>query len=429
LKKPIELSNCPVEVFPPPVASFIRNFSRASGSQEPYATLAVLACSGGILDGYSIEVKPGYIERPNGFYALVGQPGVTKTAPIKVALAPLNALESKKARKYKLLKDCYEAELENCKTAEERRALKAPVREPAKIITDGSVEGMITQLEGHDLAGAPPHVVYVRDELKGHFGAMDKYKSKGGDDYELWLSLFSGATISKVLSTRCVHITEARATVIGSIQPDVYQKALEDKGDGMADRFTVAFYDGPPEKTDIRAHVGKAIIEDYKMFMADLIEERPCAYSFFDDRVPQEDTEAILDAVQEFHDWCHELGLKYDVGAFKKWEQTFYRFVLILAALWDKEVVDLETVKRAQDLAGHFAISWLQSRIVANKETAETAQAKVLEVLARKKICTRSAFTQSSRMFRKNGDLLNRTLGQMVQAGTISQSGGRYACV
>ena len=58
----ITSKGCPVNVFPPAIANFIRGFSSGAGSQESYVVAGVLACSAGICDESRIVVKAGYEE-------------------------------------------------------------------------------------------------------------------------------------------------------------------------------------------------------------------------------------------------------------------------------------------------------------------------------------------------------------------------------
>lgn len=381
MRTPSEINRdgCPVDVFPKAVANFIRDYSAGSGSQEPYVVTGVLACTAGICDESTIMVKDGYEEGCNLFLCNVGPPGVTKTSPMKAALKPLMKLEAQKNKVYKEKREAWENAMKACSKKAEKEQLKEnqPKREPCKIVTDGSIEAMFMHMEAQYDSGRQPHCVMVRDELNGFFGGMNKFKKSGGDDNEMWLQLFSGQDIAKTLVARTLFVENARATVIGSMQPEVYRKVMQDKGDGMIDRFLIAIHEGGPEETNIRSQCSFNVIKLYNEFMETISYNKRKKYSFSNCK----ERDKILDSVQEFHSWAHKLGRMYDVGAFKKWEQCFYRICVLLGELWEKDEMDLETVERAKKLSAFFAVNWIRAKDMAEESDDERVSKKILKVL------------------------------------------------
>jgi hypothetical protein len=266
-----------------------------------------------------------------------------------------------------------------------------------------------------------PHAVYFRDELKGHFGGMDKYKSKGsGDDYELWLTLFSGGMVNRVLKTESHFIPDARASVIGGIQPDVYLKHMQDKGDGMIDRFLVAFHPAEPPQTTIFNHVEKEVIEAYNNFMEYLDKKLHTSYSLWN--LPQGVRGDVLRSVESFHEWAHMVGMENDAGAFKKWEQNFYRLIIHMANIWEKEAVDIETVRRASTLTKYYAEDWIESRLAGEDEKKHQRQdERMMRKLEEAKGlgCTRSDFSRYIRDFKgkEKKQALDEGIQRLVDGG------------
>jgi phosphotransferase system HPr-like phosphotransfer protein len=410
----ITKAGIPLDVFPHEVRDFISNFARGSGSQESYVSSAVLACAAGLCDHHSLVVKSGFIERSNFFLAIVGAPGVTKSAPISMALSPLMDIEEEKNADYKAKEKKWRTQMKDkTLTKQQRDALKEsqPERPYCKVITDGSIEAMFLHLESMADAKKTAHCVFVKDELKGFFGGMDKYKSKGGDEYENWLSLFSGSTVTKTLVNRTVFIAKARATVIGGIQPEVYNQCMGDKGDGMIDRFMIAIYEGDPKATQIRLSCSADTIKKYKDFMLAMGDQEEIEFSFWRGA----DREKMLDAIQVFHDWCHQLGIQYETGAFKKWEQCFYRLCIVLAALWDKKEMDIETVKRGVDLASFYAVDWLKAKVMAEKGDDEKLKEKIVKFLKSEPLNRRDI----QRKTRTTKEKAVKILSEMVTDGDI----------
>lgn len=404
-----------LESFPPDIKDFIEGFALGSGSQESYVASGVLACAAAMCDKHELTVKSGYTERSNFFLCIVGKPGLTKSAPIKAALKPLMANEAKVNRKHKQEVEAWQEQLkEKGLKATDRAAimLSKPSRPPCKIVTDGSIEALILHLEAQYDAGKNPHCVYIKDELKGFFGGMDKYKSKGGDEYEMWLSLFSGSDLVKTLVSKTVFVEKARTTVIGGIQPDVYNECMGDKGDGMVDRFMIAIYEGDPSASDIRAFCSDSTIHRYNEFMLSMGDQDEKAFSFWKD----EHREGVLDLVQEFHEWCHALGIQHNTGAFKKWEQQFYRLCIVFACMWEKEQIDAETVRRARDVASFYAVDWLKAKIMSSETDDDKIRTKILSHVTKMGSCRRRDLQRVTRLQKK---VIMAILIDMVEEGEL----------
>lgn len=411
----------PLGVFPDQIKDFIEGFSKGSGTPSSFCAAGVLACSAGMIDNSTLEVKYGYIERPNLFLAVVGQPGVSKSPPLKAALAPLAKIDKKKHEDYKMKMAFYKSEA-NKLTAKEARKLEAPKREPSKIISDGTIEGLISHLAAYYEAGLCPHAVFMRDELKGHFGGMNQYKANGaGSEYETWLSLFSGENVSRVLKGETIFIPGAIASVIGGIQPEVYAEHMQDKGDGMVDRFIVAYHDKAPTKTNIFDFVDYDVIKGYNEFMLEMYEQGPVEYSFWD--MEKGKRKDLLNCVQDFFDWTHMLGEEYEFGAFKKWEQQFCRLCIHLARMHNRKSMTIDIVEMAKDLMGFYATDWLKSRICGEDDTEAKIDGKALAILkkARGSGCTPSEIRQRVWDFRgkERKKVFDESMGRLRTKGLV----------
>lgn len=382
--KEIIKKGLPVNVFPPPIKNFIVQFARGSGSQESFVTSGVLACCAGVCGHHEIIVKNGYTERPNFFLCLVGKPGVAKSAPIKAALKPMLIVEAKNSREYKEAHEKWKSILKDKSLKKaERDAVMAsqPTRKPCHVISDGSIEAMFQHLEAMDEAGGAPHVVFVKDELKGFFGGMDKFKGKGGDEYETWLSLFSGHDLIKTLVSKTIFIKGARATVIGGIQPDVYNECMKDKGDGMTDRFMIAIFEGDPIMTDIHQFCEIDVLKKYEDFMTYISDAEPTTFSLWKCQGGELERNEVLSMVQDFHEWAHNLGIIYETGAFKKWEQCLYRLIIVMAAIWERPAIDPFVVKNAIELSAYYASDWLRAKLMSDKSENDVFFDKIRSLL------------------------------------------------
>lgn len=413
----IKKQGLPLHVFPDEVRKFIKDFALGSGSQESFVAAGVLACSSGMCSKHLIKVKGSYTERANLFIAVVGVPGVNKSSPIKVALGPMMQVEAKNNKAYKAKQREWENSLKAKLTAQERQSIMSarPQRMPSKVITDGSIEAMFMHLETMGDTGETPHCVYVKDELKGFFGGMDKYKSKGGDEYETWLSLFSGADLVKTLVSKTLFVSGARATVIGGIQPEVYNECMGDKGDGMIDRFMIAIHEDGPEVTDIFSQCSAGTITAYNHFMLNMEEMDALEYDLWSGP----EVEEVLAEVQSFHAWCALVGETHETGAFKKWEQCFYRIIIIMSAMWCRESVTLDSVRKARDLMEFFVSGWLTAKIMAETTSEEKLRSRVHKSLERHGASSLRDIQRRTKVGKM--DDMKKLISEMVEDGEVIQ--------
>src|SRR5262249_32192615 len=83
----------PVEVFPEVVARFTRRVAAAMGCPIDFIGVAVMVISGAAIGAArSVQVKPGWDEKPGMYAVIVSRPGTTKT-PARRAIMPPVELE------------------------------------------------------------------------------------------------------------------------------------------------------------------------------------------------------------------------------------------------------------------------------------------------------------------------------------------------
>src|SRR5262249_45586925 len=91
------------------------------------------------------------------------------------------------------------------------------------------------------LSDSPDGVLYLRDELSGFFGSMDKYTSGrgAGADRGFWLQAYNGHAYSYNRVKRGSGFVEhLSVSVLGGIQPEAMRKLVEDSvDDGLIQRL------------------------------------------------------------------------------------------------------------------------------------------------------------------------------------------------
>lgn len=218
------LPKFPIDTLPPDVGAYVR--ASASSARVPVEMVAVpfLAFVGSTIGNQlRFDVGNGWTERPVLWIALIATTGAGKTPGLTAARQPLDILQDEawsawqhRMRKWQVL-------------SEPRPA------EPAFdrfFTTDPTMEALVEDLQH------APGIVVVRDELIGIVRAMNQYRARGGDDRQKYLSLWSSHPLAPSRkSVSSAYIRNPVVSVVGGIQPLLWNKLRSKEQDGFIERF------------------------------------------------------------------------------------------------------------------------------------------------------------------------------------------------
>ncbi|KSU78475.1 Protein of unknown function [Fictibacillus enclensis] len=254
----LETREFPFIFFPAPVATFIRDTSKALSCPPDFVAMGVLVCASvAIGNGATMELKKSWETGASLYCGVVAEPGSAKTPAINKSLKPLFDLQNSnfeeyehKKIQYELERDNYEIELENWKKSIKgaKRAEYEDKPEHPKmpsvqqlITMDSTLEAMQEALQ-YNKKG----VIKLHDELLGFFKGMNQYRA--GADRQYWLSIWSNEPIFiNRKGKEPIQIPKPFVSIIGGIQPDMIEeivKAVEgNNNDGLIDRFLFCYPD------------------------------------------------------------------------------------------------------------------------------------------------------------------------------------------
>ena len=231
----------PLEIFPKELQEIIFMYSSILNISTEYSAVTILfAIASAMGNSYHLKVKNGWTELPTLFIAIVGKPGINKSAPISIFTKPLETVnkiffdkfldEYKDYKKAKLNKD---QDISNSN-------LQEPMLKQV-VIKDTTQEALLQALYNnpHGLSG-------IYDELGAFLKSFNKYKPQGGGDEEIMLSLFSGKSFSiNRKNTEPILISNPYFSIIGSIQPQVLINLLGNNriDNGLTHRFLFCYPD------------------------------------------------------------------------------------------------------------------------------------------------------------------------------------------
>ncbi|MBN3893809.1 MAG: DUF3987 domain-containing protein [Nostoc sp. NOS(2021)] len=189
---------------------------------------------------------------PTLFGAIVAESGAKKSPTTKAtARGPLNILKTLDQQTYERDFKRYEAELASWK---KRKSLgdemsepepEEPDKPPLYYFTDATGEGIKAQA-----ASASKKALFgLFDELAGFFNSSNQYRGGKGSDKQDLLSYFdgTGVTVLRAAGVKA-DVNKVYLSILGTIQPDVLRKAMENTNDvdGSWARFIYAIQPNLP---------------------------------------------------------------------------------------------------------------------------------------------------------------------------------------
>jgi hypothetical protein len=234
----LNINEFPVEVLPNVIQEIVISAKDTLNFPVDYTAISILyAVSISMGLTYEIEVKKGYKLTGLLYCMLLGNPGVSKTHPLKRILEPIRDIDRKNNAIYKQELDIYNQEVfeEKKKKIKERRQIKKPIRKQL-LLTDATPEAVIDVMSLNDRG-----IGLYNDELSGWFANFNRYNN--GSSMQFWLSVFSSTshTVNRK-TTEDIFIDKLYIPVIGTIQPEALIEAFSKMpNNGFLDRFLTAY--------------------------------------------------------------------------------------------------------------------------------------------------------------------------------------------
>lgn len=320
----------PLDSFPAVVADFVRAVGESVYCPVDYPAVAALAAASSAIGGaFVANVKADFFQGAGLYCALVGDPSVKKSPPVKHVIRPIQKEQS--ARVEHLRKE-YE---------DNDKALPPvyPEGEGELFVSDVTVEQL-----GAMLQRQPRGLLLYKPELVGWLLSQNQYKAKGvGADRSFFLEVYDSEPITihrKNMGDRSIYVAHPCLTMVGATQPEIVREFFE-RRDGLAERILWTYppllpprgerwYETPTELTarwscvleNLRSLPMRAPDDTHKRPRAHVLAlsgEARSAWEEFTDRL------ALTIADPDFPPWMR--------SAYGKFEGTAARLAMILQLL------------------------------------------------------------------------------------------------
>jgi len=408
--------NFPLESFPAVIRDYAVQFAKASGAKPEFFCCGSLAVASSIGSGCQIRIKSGYREYLNLYIVIAGAPGVAKSQPLKKALLPLEDIMAQEWDDYEQSYREWDNRFKRAKNDEQDVLLEnKPIPPVIPITTRATMEGLIDTLRHNKDAGFAPHTIYYKDELNAFFASMDAYREGRGGDNEAFLEFFNGHNAKITNKHEKRFISKTILTILGTIQTNVMRNAMQDKGNGLIERFIFAMNLDEPQMSDIFSEVPESTILDYDIYVRKIYQEFNKTLL----AVPCE----LRDHVQEMNKHFFDLGRKHDTGAFKKWEQNFFKIIGCLTILWNKNGIDEDIITKAKELTKYFADQWINGYKVTNASREEVLEAELKRIIKKQKCVKHADLRKMYQFCSKNAtsQQFNEAIENLMEEGLIER--------
>lgn len=221
------MNKFPLSYFPAEMQAIILEVCETNRFHKDFLSCSILTTAAtAIGNTYSLKITDSWKERCNLFIAIVGTPGVNKSAPLTWALDPIEKKEREIYKKYLQYLQEFEADPEN--------KGKTPGGLIKTIVSDATPEAVVQQLHKNERG-----ILIYNDELSGFINSFQRY-SKGNDE-QFYLSVWSGKPVVVDRKTSVsIRINHPMLNIVGTIQPSVLAKSFDGKEDnGFFDRWLI----------------------------------------------------------------------------------------------------------------------------------------------------------------------------------------------
>lgn len=431
----------PVDALPGVLKRFVEAGAAAASCDAAHIAMPMLAATAAAIGmSRQLKLKDSWPVPAILWTATVGDSGSKKSVGAAMALAPIEAIESRNERRHQRESQEHEralAEWEQQVSDWKKNKRRGPAPEkptpPASsrvMVDNTTIEALAPLLKANHRG-----LLLAKDELKGWLGSFDRYASgtSSGADESHWLSMYNGRPMvidRKTGRHPTIHVPRAAVSITGNIPPGILRRSFnkERRESGLAARFLMAC---PPRQ---RVHWNDATIprevEDaYRQLFDELYRLRPLSFNDGEHQPVDVQISAGAKALYVAYYDAHneeQVNLAGDLAAvWSKMEETAARLALVIHMVRycsGEPGVDERTLDETSMAAGITLATWFKNEarrvygILAETEGEEENRRLVEWVCRNGGVATVREVQQGCRWL-KDGGRAEKALQALVEAG------------
>lgn len=248
----------PINVFPKMYQDLILKLEENLNYPKDYTAISILFCYSVLLGNrFQIHVKNGYQTVPICWFGIVGEPGVTKSHPIKQILKPIRDWDAESFKRYS-------KEVAEWNKVEDNK-------DPKPVFKKYLIDDFTSEALPKIIKANPNGIGIYADELASWVDNLDRYSS--GNSMSKFLTIYDNGPLVIDRKTQDPdYVERVFLSIIGTIQPEVliglYEKYSKN---GFFDRFLFTFPDSTPKPLQVH-DIEIPEIEQHETLISILIE-------------------------------------------------------------------------------------------------------------------------------------------------------------
>lgn len=276
----------PVHCLPRPVRDYCAAVCTSIGCDESYFAVPVLgAMAAAIGNAREIRIKGQYREPCILWTVVISESGSAKSPPQKAIKQPFEALQSEYFAQFRQERKQHKADLRqwkrDVKAWEKDGEGSEPPEPESPVCVQRIVKTATTESIAPLLADNQRGLLLGRDELSGWLNGFGAYgnSAKAAADAAAWLEWYDAEP--SLINTKngdapCIHVERPQVSVMGTIQPSVYSKAMggDNAENGIQARLLPCY---PPYTAAgwIDSEVDQSQADEWEQFIRKLYELQP----------------------------------------------------------------------------------------------------------------------------------------------------------
>lgn len=357
----------PIGAFPSPLREIIDELSRDRKFPSDYLGSAILFVVSVLIGAGTYLWTALGKTYANIYVAIIGVQGSNKSTPVEWALKPLHQLDHHAIIEYREQLDEYKNQLATYRMSgdEGDNPGKQPVC-PRLLVNDTTPEVLLKRLEENPLG-----IGQYYDELSRMITCAERYNKSNNED--MYLSLYSGkpVTVDRMNAEDIRSIPSPYYSMIGTIQPHVFNKIMSGKGRfdcGLFSRILeVNHFEENALLWNLEEDLPSDVEERYRRFINALVKqrsdssiERPKEYKL------DPEASVYIQTWQNDKEIHIEMnGKETDRAVFRKIQLYILKFALIIQIMWDvyedvpnkDHIISMKSAIFAGLLADYFYIN------------------------------------------------------------------------
>lgn len=238
----------PLRLLPPELQDYVFAASDALAVDVSYIFFPLLSALGtAIGNSRIVQLKPGFVQPPIIWSAIVGRSGSKKSPALEEGTFAIRERERHFIRQNFEAQRQYEKQLAEWEAApREKRGLKPPPPPMRTALMDDLTLASLAMALAEN-----PSLLIEKDELSHWFESFDQFTRAQGADVSRWLSLHTGVLFAfdRKTNRERYRLFNPRVCIAGGIQPKTLRRCLTDDffDRGLPARFLFAW---PPGRQD-----------------------------------------------------------------------------------------------------------------------------------------------------------------------------------